>query len=156
MIIIKPGREVYIVFGAIYLFTIVIGLIGYLPHKDNSFLWVNCLFFGAAVLTFVWISYHIIRIRGNTITFGRLAALQRSLSLDEIYDWYTWIGLRDDHGHTGPFVRLVIEPKPESGKKAIILPLKFYSDADFQKLKKFLDQVPIPPKGKNKGNQPSR
>jgi hypothetical protein len=145
--IIKPSKSVYFVWFSIFTPLAALTLIMFYFNKVNVYALYACglcIFFLSVLCA--WTSIHTIKLTKNSIIFLNIKILQRAMTLDEIYDWYTWIGLRDDHGHTGPFVRLVIEPKPESGKKAIILPLKFYTEADFQRLKKFLDQVPTPPK----------
>jgi len=118
----------------------VFGVIMFLQTQDSGAILIGGAFIAALGAIWLWISFHRIDLTDEKITLGRFGILKRSLNRDEIENWYTWIGLRDDRGRTGPFIRLVIEPKRSSGKKPLVLPLKLFAPEDMQSVKSFLSK----------------
>ena len=128
------------------LFTILLGslgtvwIVGYLNSWNVCYLFTGLLHLILIVCVFLWLSHYRIEFLDDRITIGRLAGLKRSLRRDEISEWYTVLGLLDRQGRVGSLVRMVIEPKPESGKKPLVIPLSFFASGDIQVLEMLLPE----------------
>ena len=137
---IRPARGPYIVFGTVFMPFFLIYLFGYFNTGDYGALIICLLSLVGLCVSWIWIWSHKLTVGKDIIIFGRFPPFRKSLKFSEISGWYNWIGFRDNRGRIGPFVRLVIEPTKNSGKRAIILPSKLFTLKDFRMLQHILSR----------------
>lgn len=139
-LIIAPSRRPYVVFTIICLPFVLLSIATFFKSQDVDWLIMGGTFLAALGALWLWTAFYKIELTDDRITVGRPDFLQWSLDRDEIGGWYTAIGFRDPRGRTGPFVRLVVEPKPSCAKKAIVLPLKLFDPKDIKLLTDYLSK----------------
>lgn len=139
-LIITPSRRPYVVFTIICLPIVLLCLAAYFKTHDVDLLLMGGTFLAALGALWLWTAFYKIELTDDRITVGWPGLLTWSLDRDEIGGWYTAIGFRDRHGRTGPFVRLVVEPKPSCAKRAIVLPLKLFDPKDIKLLTDYLSK----------------
>ncbi len=125
-----PSKRPYLVFFLCFLLPTVLMFYGFFSKSD-----LNGLLMGFVCLLFLfslwlWVFQNRVSFSSDGVTHGRFRPFQRYLAFSEMRDFYTFVGFRDDRGRTGPFIRLVIEPKPESNKQAIVIPFRLFSATD--------------------------
>lgn len=125
-----PARKPYMVFGVIWLPFFGIGIVAFFLKGDTGALVVGGAPLFMLGATWLWIFHNRLIYSTKGVIHRRFWPFVRTLTFTQMQDFYTYIGFRDGHGRTGPFVRLVIEPKPGSGREAIVIPLKLFSPAD--------------------------
>lgn len=135
-----PSKKPYIVFLLCFLLPTALCLYVFFAKGD-----LNALLMSAACIVFLgtlwlWLFHNRLAFSPDGVTHGRFRPFQRYLSFSDMKDFYTFVGFRDDRGRTGPFVRLVIEPKPESDKQAIMVPFRLFSAGDAKEIIELLSQ----------------
>lgn len=136
----RPSKRPYVVFSIIFLPQAAWTFAVFVSKDDIGALIasIGCLLFMFSL--WLWIFHNRLFFCTDGVLHGRFSLFRRYLAYSEMEDFYTFIGFRDDRGRTGPFVRLVIEPKPESGKKAIIIPSRLFSVADSKNIIELLSK----------------
>jgi len=136
---IKPSKQPYIVFGVMLGALIILQMTVYLYKSDPGLLMFISIFLGALASIWVWIYSHAIELTSNAIGYTRLYLLRKEARFDHITRWYTFTGLKDRYGKTGPFVRLVIESSGDKGAQKLMINMKLFSSRD---LKTVFDRLP--------------
>jgi len=139
----SPSKRPYLVFFLILFPLMIMTFSMFLRRNDTGALFgsVFCLVFLLAM--WIWIFNNRLIFNSHGVTHGTFSWFRRYLAFSDIDDFYTFVGFRDDRGRTGPFIRLVIESKPESGKKAIMVAFRLFSGPDQLKIIELLsDKFP--------------
>jgi hypothetical protein len=134
----NPRAKPYVVFSIIFLPQAIWTFAVFILRDDVGALLasISCGLFWLGLC--LWVFDNLVSISSIGVTHGRF--IRRSLDFSDAKDFYVFVGFRDDRNRTGPFVRLVVEPKRASAKKAIIIPLNLFSVSDQDSMTKVLSR----------------
>ena len=135
---IAPKRLPYVLSTLVMGATAAVWFAGYVKTWNSGYLLAGILCLVLLGCVFLWVSHYRILLSGDRMTLGRFSWMQRSFRREEIKEWYSIIGLLDRHGRVGPLARMVIEPTPASGKRPVVIPLKFFAPIEIRLLERFL------------------
>lgn len=140
----QASKRPYIVFAICLGPVLFLCLTVFVLRKETDFLLISGVLL--LILFSLWLRlfHNQVLFTAEGVSHGRFSLFQNFLAYSEMQGFYSFIGLRDHRGRTGPFFRFVIEPKPNCPKEAIMFPTRIFAVADYRAMIELLSKHGIP------------